>query len=541
MPSPTIHSWRGLPGDNIITIAHITDCPTVTIHAGKCYQGLIDSGATISLIRHSTYKQINDCYKTPFQSTTAKLNTTDGSPMTTLGSTALHLCIADFKYTHNFIICNQLPDTELIFGIDIQKKFSLSYAWDKDHQCYIQRNGRFLSFTHATTQKATIGTVKSTLKIPPRHNGVVPIRISRPLITTDTAHFIADDSTHKGKDPNINIIDGIHKIKDRSTVNIIVSNYTNKHLTFHQGKFIGHLEPLELKPTDQGETHQANSITLKKMMSKTVTSDTFNPPCHVISTPVQNNLKLLLEEYNSQFAQDETSISTTTLTSMSIDTRTADPVSQKPYPITMKHYDWVKNEIQKLLAAKVICSSRSSWLAPIIVVPKGDGGKCLVIDYRALNKVTRKFTWPMPKVQNIFSKLNGATYFTTLDLCTGYHHIPLDKSSIPKTAFNSPFGKYEYIKVPFGLAQAPAYFQELMTGILKDFPFAIAYLDNIIIFSKTPQEHLSHICMVFEKLRTANLSVKKSKCNFFSKEIQYLGHILSTTGIQPLPSKTHAI
>ena len=147
----------------------------------------------------------------------------------------------------------------------------------------------------------------------------------------------------------------------------------------------------------------------------------------------------------------------------------------------------------------------------------------------------------MPKVEDIFSKLDGATYFTTLDHHTGYHHIPLDKSSIPKTAFNSPFGKYEYIKVPFSLAQAPAYFQELMTGILMDFPFTIAYLDDIIIFSKTPQEHLSHICMVFEKRKTANLSMKKSKCNFFSKEIQYLGHILSATGIRPLPSKTHAI
>ena len=207
----------------------------------------------------------------------------------------------------------------------------------------------------------------------------------------------------------------------------------------------------------------------------------------------------------------------------------------------MKHYDWVKSEIEKLLATKVICSSRSSWSAPIIVVPKGDRGKRLVIDYRALNKVTRKFTWPMPKVEDIFSKLNGATYFSTLDRRVGYHHIPLDKPSIPKTAFNSPFGKYEYIKVPFGLAQAPTYFQEIMTGILKDFPFTIAYPDDIIIFSKTPHEHLSHIQMVFEKLRTANLSMKKSKCNFFSKEIQYLGHILSATGIRPLPSKTQAI
>ena len=221
--------------------------------------------------------------------------------------------------------------------------------------------------------------------------------------------------------------------------------------------------------------------------------------------PTQDSLTLLLQEYESQFAKDETSMGTTPLTSMTVDTGTADPVLEKPYPIPMKHYEWVKDEIEKLLTTKVIRTSHSSWSALIIVVPKGDRGKCLVIDYRTLNKVTRKFTWPMPKAEDIFSKLNGATYFTTLDLCAGYHHIPLDKSSIPKTAFNLPFSKYEYIKVPFGLVQAPAYFQELMTNILKNFPFAIAYLDDIIIFSKTPQEHLSHICMVFEKLKSANL------------------------------------
>ena len=140
----------------------------------------------------------------------------------------------------------------------------------------------------------------------------------------------------------------------------------------------------------------------------------------------------------TQFTRDETSIGTTPLTSITIDTGASDPISQKPYQIAMNNYQWVKEEIEKLLSAKVICSSRSSWSAPIIVVPKGGGGKHLVIDYRALNKVTRKFTWPMPKVEDIFSKLNRATYFTTLDLRAGYHHIPLDKPSIPKRAFNSP-------------------------------------------------------------------------------------------------------
>ena len=188
---------------------------------------------------------------------------------------------------------------------------------------------------------------------------------------------------------------------------------------------------------------------------------------------------------------------------MTIDTGNSDLISQKPYPIAMKNYQWVKDEIEKLLTARVICNSRSNWPAPIIVVPKGDGRKTLVIDYRALNKVTRKFTWFMSKVEDIFSKLNGAKYFSTLDLRASYHHIPLDKSSIPKTAFNSPFGKYEYVKAPFRLAQAPAYFQKLMTRILKDFDFAIAYLDDIIIFSRTAEEHLSHIRKVFEKLQLA--------------------------------------
>ena len=139
----------------------------ITVQAGKCYKALIDSEAPISLLQYFTYKNIEDSYKTSIQPTTAKLNTADGSPMTALGMTALHLRISEFKFTHNFVICDRLPDTEIIFGIDIQKKFSLSYMWDKEINCYIQRDGKFLTYTQNCEQKATIGTVKLTLKIPP--------------------------------------------------------------------------------------------------------------------------------------------------------------------------------------------------------------------------------------------------------------------------------------------------------------------------------------------------------------------------------------
>ena len=276
---------------------------------------------------------------------------------------------------------------------------------------------------------------------------------------------------------------------------------------------IGHLEP----PINELTQIPINSATTQQMLPKTIKPDSFTPPKYQLNSNIQQQLDNLLGNFKDQFTKDEMTIGTTPLTQMSIDTGDSDPVSQKPYPVAMKHYNWVKEEIDKLLEAGVIRNSHSSWSAPIIVVPKGDGGKHLVIDYRALNKITSKFTWPMPKVEDIFSQLNGAKYFSTLDLRAGYHHIRLIADSIPKTAFTSLFGKYEYVKVTFGLAQAPAYFQEL-----KDQPFAMAYLDDIIIYSSTPEEHLQHIKTVFEKLHHAKLSMKQSKCHFFTKEIQYL-------------------
>ena len=135
---------------------------------------------------------------------------------------ALQLRIADFKFIHNFIICDRLPDTEILFGIDIQKKISLPYAWDKEKNCYIQKDGRFLTYTRNCEQEATIGIVKATLKIPLRHNGIIPIKIKGHAIKGHTAYFISKHDSTKKKDPNIEIINGIHNIKGKTSLNILV-------------------------------------------------------------------------------------------------------------------------------------------------------------------------------------------------------------------------------------------------------------------------------------------------------------------------------
>ena len=186
--------------------------------------------------------------------------------MTSFGMTALPLRITNFKFTHNFVICDRLPDMGIIFGIDIQKKFLLLYARDKEKNCYIQRDGKFLTYTRNCEQKTTIVTVKSSLKIPARHNGVVPIRITGPVIEEHMAYFITNDNSTKGRDPNINIINSIHNIKGKTFVNILLSNYTNKHITFNKGEYIGCLEPTitEDMSIAQQNTHSTNNVTLQR-------------------------------------------------------------------------------------------------------------------------------------------------------------------------------------------------------------------------------------------------------------------------------------
>ena len=189
---------------------------------------------------------------------------------------------------------------------------------------------------------------------------------------------------------------------------------------------------------------------------------------------------------------------------MSVDTDDYKPIAKQPYTLSLKHYDWVRNKIDKLVQAGVIRESHSSWSTPVVIVPNSSGEKRLCVDFRALNSITRTHLWPILRGEDIFSMLGKAKLFTTLDLRVGYHHVALDDDAIKKTAFILPFGKFEYLKVPFGLAQAPAYFQNLMHKVLNGLSFAIAYLDDIIIFSETPEQHLAHIRVVLKRLQAAN-------------------------------------
>ena len=197
-----------------------------------------------------------------------------------------------------------------------------------------------------------------------------------------------------------------------------------------------------------------------------------------------------------------------------------------------------------MLDIGAIRRSNSPWASPVVLVRKKDGSLRFCIDLRKLNAWTVKDAYSIPRIEDALDSLNGACIFTSLDLKSGYWQVELDEESIPLTAFTvGPLGFYECVRMPFGLTNAPATFQRLMESCLGDLhlTWCIIYLDDIIIFSKNPDDHITRLEGVFEKLAEAGLKLKPSKCEFFKARLKYLGHVVSPQGIATDPKKIEAI
>ena len=191
----------------------------------------------------------------------------------------------------------------------------------------------------------------------------------------------------------------------------------------------------------------------------------------------------------------------------------------------------------------VIQPSKSPWASPVVLVPKKDGTQHFCIDYRRLNGITKKDVYPLPRVDDILDTLGDAKYLSSLDLASGYWQVTLDPNSCPKTAFTTYNGLYEFVRMPFGLYNAPATFQRLMQVILSglEWKSCFVYLDDILIASTTFEDHLKHLREVFTRFRAAGLRLKPTKCNLLRDEVPFLGHVISPKGIRPDPSNTDKV
>lgn len=224
------------------------------------------------------------------------------------------------------------------------------------------------------------------------------------------------------------------------------------------------------------------------------------------------------------------------------------PVHSKSYRYPYVHKEEVQRQISQMLTDGIIRPSSSPWSSPVWIVPKkldasGKQKWRIVIDYRKVNEKTVEDRYPIPNITDILDKLGRSQYFTTLDLASGFHQIEMDPSSIPKTAFNVENGHYEFIRMPFGLKNAPATFQRVMDNVLRDLQgkICLVYMDDIIIFSTSLQEHLNSLKLVFQRLQDNNLKIQLDKSEFLQKTVEFLGHVVTPEGIKPNPKKIKTI
>jgi hypothetical protein len=203
----------------------------------------------------------------------------------------------------------------------------------------------------------------------------------------------------------------------------------------------------------------------------------------------------------------------------------------------------LKEHIKDLIEKRFIYPNSSPWGAPVIFVPKKDGTQRLYVDYRALNEVTIKNKYPLPRIDDLFDQLCGACVFSKIDLRLGYHQLKIGGCNIPKTAFVSRYGMYEYTVISFGLANAPAYFMYLMNKVFMEYldKFVVVFIDDILVYSRSEEEHEEHLRLVLQKLREYRLYAKLSKCEFWMKHVAFLGHIISKGGISVDPCKVQDV
>lgn len=256
----------------------------------------------------------------------------------------------------------------------------------------------------------------------------------------------------------------------------------------------------------------------------------------------------LCKEFADIFYRENAPLTFTSRIKHQIKTTDDTPVYSKSYRYPFIHKQEVQNQIKKMLDSKIIRESTSPYSAPLWVVPKkadasGKQKWRVVIDYRKLNEKTVDDRYPLPNITDLLDKLGKCQYFSTLDLASGFHQIEMDERDIEKTAFSTENGHYEFLRMPFGLKNAPATFQRCMDNILRGIQNekCVIYLDDILVYSVSLQEHLDRLRCVFQRLRESNFKIQLDKSEFLCKEVAYLGHVITPEGIKPNPDKIRAI
>ena len=310
--------------------------------------------------------------------------------------------------------------------------------------------------------------------------------------------------------------------------------------------------------SDESHCFAQSTITSTHHNNKSFLSTSFPPQAlqissndSIITSDINTSTTSHLSKFLSELQFTNTDLTTSQIEALKsllliqhpIDTGDTKPIKLRPYRVSPARKQIISNEINKMLNTGIIEPCNDPYAAPITLQPKTDGSLKFCIDFRQLNAVTIRGVYPIPRIDDTLDQLQHAKYFTSMDLRSGFWQIELDPNSRDKTAFISHADLFRFRFMPFGLTNAPATFQSLMDLVLDGLKWscALVYLDDIIVYSSSFIDHLSHVEFVLDKIQRSGLTLKIDKCQFCRTNLKYVGHVVSKDGIRPDPAKLAAV
>ena len=464
---------------------------------------LVDTGAMKSCMSQAYYQQLMLPTTRPIH--TYQVKSVNGSNLCPIGIAECEFKIGQKEYKNDFVVCKNLI-RPCILGIDFLKKHVIFAGWTPTGKFKLITQQEFLVESLEVLMKGSMIHNNQGIEIPEKSLIMIKTSIDTRRCPKDQVFEVKPNFFLTNEHPNLIRVPMMHIMQEErhDYIPLVLINLDEDEKIFlRKGEILGHLEPSSIEINEivkedwpkeeeiKGEENEAIPLEKKFITSPTEvnTHRKMQLQDAEVAKKYKEQFKQLCKEFEDVFSKDPTDTGKTSLITMDIDTGDSPPICQKPYNLPLKHREWVQKELETLEKAGVIVRSISPWASPIVVVPKktetGESPRRrLCVDYRVINSLLLKVQKAHSKakgvltlispsqIDHIYARLKGSKIFSTFDLRSGYHHMELSPEARAKSAFVTPLDKFEFTWCPFGLTQAPAYFQRLINKVIKGLPFA---------------------------------------------------------------------
>ncbi len=498
-------------------------------------QMLVDSGSSVSLMSADFRMSIPTLRTRPLRKDYVSAHAVNGQMLDTLGTITVTFQLGTGSWQHVFHVLRETTQTVLL-------------GWD-----FMLKNHALLDLSHAKLQLWDITvplltgkdfvptccnvSLATTVILPPLSESMVPVNVCLPNAAHVASDFVGYLEPNVAESSSLIVahtLAGVHNGLTKARI----LNPTGHDISLKQGMHLGELYSVD--DSDVQLFHAPVDIAA-------VTSSADAPSISLDESPISDSekaaLSALLLEFHDIFSSSKQNTGKCKLVKHYIRTGEQAPIKLRAHRTSPGKRAEIERQVTDLLADGVIEESCSPWASPVVLVRKKCGTWRFCVDYRRLNSVTIKDSHPLPRVDDTLDALAGAAWFSTLDFSNGYWQVEVAEEDREKTAFTTGQGLYQWRSMPMGLSNAPATFQRLMELVLRGLPWHICmvYLDDILIYNKTFEEHMSSLKEVFSRIQSAGLRLNPRKCHLARDHVVFLGHVVSRKGLQPDPKNTEKV